>query len=133
MKSTRPYAHTKKFYDEQYKKYKVEVKKIGGFVLKKNAFEAAYKELQGESKTVLKDLVYGSKYGTNYKTALAEYRALKSVGIKTSLESLKLSTTQEFADTYASQLAAGYSELKSKGITGKDAALIISQQWFGSK
>lgn len=127
------YKHTKKFYDERYKTYKREVARIGGYALKKNEFISGYNALAGESKNVMKDLIYGSKYGTTYKTAIAEYRALKSVGIKAKLEDLKLITTQDFADSYATQLSAAYRDLRSQGVTGKDAALIISQQWFGSK
>lgn len=128
------YKHTKKFYDIRYKIYKREVAKIGGFALNKNEFISGYNALSGESKNVMKDLVYGSKYGTNYKTALAEHRALRSVGIKgVKLEELKLITTQDFAESYATQLSAAYRDLRSQGVTGKDAATIISQQWFGSK
>lgn len=127
------YNHSKEFYDTRYKIYKKEVKRIGGYALKKNEFISGYNALAGESKNVMRDLIYGSKYGTSYKTAVAEHKALKSVGIKTKLEDLKLITTQDFADMYATQLAAGYRDLRSKGITGKDAALLISQQWFGSK
>ena len=39
----------------------------------------------------------------------------------------------DFADRYAAELAKAYRELKSKGVAGKDAALLISQQWFGSR
>lgn len=128
------YKHTKKFYDTRYKIYKKEVAKIGGYALKKNEFISGYNALAGESKNVMKDLVYGSKYGTLYKTAIAEYRALKSAGIKgVKLENLKLITTQDFADSYATQLSAAYRNLRSQGVTGKDAAILISQQWFGSK
>lgn len=128
------YKHTKQFYDSRYKTYKKEVAKIGGYALKKNEFISGYNALSGESKNVMKDLVYGSKYGTKYKAAIAEYKALKSVGIKdVKLEELKLITTQDFADSYATQLSAAYRDLRAKGITGKDAATLISQQWFGSK
>ena len=128
------YKHTKKFYDTRYNIYKKEVAKIGGYALKKNEFISGYNALSGESKNVMKDLVYASKYGTVYKTAVAEHRALKSVGIKgVKLEDLKKMTTQDFADSYATQLSAAYRELRAAGNTGKDAALIISQQWFGSK
>lgn len=127
------YKHSKQFYDKRYNIYKREVKKLGGFALKKNEFIAGYNALAGESKNIMRDLVYGSKYGTNYKTAMAEYNALKSVGIRgVKLEDLKLITTQDFADAYAIQLAAAYRDLRTQGITGKDAANIISQQWFGS-
>lgn len=127
------YNHSKQFYNTRYKIYKKEVKRIGGYALKKNEFISGYNALSGESKNIMKDLIYGSKYGTNYKTAVAEHKALKSVGIKVKLEDLKLITTQDFADTYSAELAKGYRDLRAKGIAGKDAALIISQMWFGSK
>lgn len=127
------YNHTKSFYDKRYAIYRREVRRIGGHALKKNEFISGYNALAGESKNVMRDLIYGSKYGTSYKTAIAERRALGSVGIKAKLEDLKTMTTQDFADIYAIQLAAGYRDLRKKGISGKDAALLISQQWFGSK
>lgn len=128
------YKHSKEFYDTRYATYKQEVARIGGYALKKNEFISGYNALAGDSKNVMRDLVYGSKYGTSYKTAIAEYRALKSVGIKgIKLEDLKLITTQDFADSYAVELSKGYRDLRARGITGKDAAIIISQQWFGSK
>lgn len=125
--------HSKSFYDTRYAEYRKRVMQSGGFVLNRNSFESAYEALQGTTKNVMKDLVYSAKYGTNYKTALAEFRALKSVGIKSSFKDLKLMTTQDFADTYVAELNKGYRDLRAQGITGKDAALIISQQWFGSK
>lgn len=127
------YKHSKEFYDKRYATYKKEVAKIGGFALKKSEFISSYNALAGESKNVMKDLVYGSRYGTAYNTALAEHRALKSVGIKASLKELKTITTQDFADKYSAELANAYRAERNKGLTGKDAAAIISQQWFGSK
>ena len=127
------YKHSKKFYDSRYATYRKRVKAIGGTLLTKNEFKSAYEAISSESKNVMKDLVYGSKYGTKYNTAVAERRALRSAGIKATLEDLKTMTTQDFADMYAIQLANAYSELRRNGTSGKDAALLISQQWFGSK
>lgn len=125
--------HSKKFYDTRYAEYRKRVMAVGGFVLNRNSFESAYEALQGSTKNVMRELVYSSQYGTTYKTALAEFRALKSVGIKASFKNLKTITTQDFAATYSAELNKGYRDLRAKGITGKDAATIISQQWFGSK
>lgn len=129
------YTHSKKFFDDRYKKYKRDVKAIGGTILKKNAFKGAYLgQVEAGSKNPMRDLVYASKYSTSYGTALAEYRALKGAGIKgVKLEELKLLTTQDFAYTYSTELSKAYSELKKAGITGRDASAIISAQWFGSK
>lgn len=127
------YNHSKAFYNKRYSTYKAKVKALGGTVLKKNEFISAYNAISGDSKNPMKDLVYGSKYGTKYSTAVAEHKALKGAGIKVKLEDLKTMTTQDFADTYAAQLAAAYRDLRRAGTSGKDAALLISQQWFGSK
>lgn len=128
------YKHSREFYDSRYRIYKREVARIGGYALKKNEFISGYNALSGETKNVMKELIYGSKYGTKYKYAVAEYQALKSVGIKgVKLEELKLITTQDFAEAYSTQLAKAYRDLRASGITGKDAGILISQQWFGSK
>lgn len=130
--SNKKYQHTTKFYNEKYNTYKKEVLKIGGVALSKNSFISAYEGLKAESKNVMKDLVYSSKYGTNYKTALAEYRALKRVGLSESLDNLKVMTTQDFAATYAAELSRAYKDAIKSGATSSGAALLISQQWFGS-
>lgn len=127
------YNHSKSFYDTRYKTYKTRVKALGGTVLKKNEFISAYNAISGDSKNPMKDLVYGSKYGTRYSTAVAEHKALKGAGIKVKLEDLKTMTTQDFAAAYSSELSRAYRDLKAKGTTGKDAKILISQQWFGSK
>lgn len=127
------YNHSKKFFDARYATYKKNVKAIGGTMLTKNEFISAYEGLSGETKNIMRDLVYGSKYGTKYNTALAERRALKAAGIKVKLEDLKTMTTQDFAASYAAELSRAYRDLRSQGITGKDASVIVSQQWFGSK
>lgn len=131
----RNYKHSKQFWDKNYKTYKAEVKRIGGFALKKSAYKAAYNALREEgSKNVQKDLIYGSKYGTKYKTALAEYRSLKGLGITgIKFEEFKIMTTQDFAEQYSSELDAAYRDLRMKGLSGADAKLLISAQWFGSK
>lgn len=129
------YTHSKKFFDKRYAKYKRDVKTIGGTILKKNAFKSAYLgQVEAGSKNPMRDLVYASRYSTSYGTALAEYQALKRAGIKSvKLEELKKITTQDFADAYSAELSKAYRELRSQGITGKDASTIISAQWFGSK
>lgn len=127
------YKHSTKFYDDKYTIYKREVSKIGGTILNKNTFISAYESLKTETKTVMKDLIYSSKYGTSYKTALAEYQALKRVGLTESFKDLKLMTTQDFAAAYSSQLSKAYKDAIKAGKDSSAAALLISQQWFGSK
>ena len=132
LQMARTYKHTRQFYNKKYLAYKKEVKRIGGIPLNKNTFISAYDSLQTESKTVMKDLVYSSKYGTSYKTALAEYQALKRVGLTETLEGLKTMTTQDFAAAYANELSKAYKDAIAAGATSAGAASLISQQWFGS-
>jgi hypothetical protein len=128
------YKHSKEFWNEKYRNYKSRVRAIGGTALTKDNFKSAYDALAGEgNKQIMRDLVYGSKYSTKYATAVAEHRMLKSAGIEVKLKELKMMETSDFADRYQSELLAAYRDMKSKGITGKDAKLLISQQWFGSK
>lgn len=127
------YKHSTKFYDTRYAKYKSEMNRLGIIPVKKGAFISTYEALSKSSKNPMKDIIYSAQYGTSYKTALAEKRALADIGIKTKLEDLKKMTTYDFADQYAIQLSKAYRDLRSKGTSGKDASLLISQQWFGSK
>lgn len=124
--------HTTKFYDKAYNKYKAKVKASGGIALNKSTFRSAYDALKLEGKQPMKELVYSSKYSTRYKTALAEYNIAKSMGTPIKLDDLKRMTTQDFADLYAGELRKTYDDLKAKGITGKAAAAIVSNLWFGS-
>ena len=128
------YKHSKSFYNKAYSKYSAAVKGTPGAIkLSKSAFESAYDALQvAKDKTPLKTLIYNSKYGTSYSTALAEKRMAASMGVKLKLEELKKMTTQDFAAIYATELRQSYDDLKAKGITGKAASLLISQMWFGS-
>lgn len=129
------YKHSKEFYKKAYKKYSDEMKKAKiPTKLNRAAFESAYDALKIEGeKNPLKTLIYSSKYGTSYTTALAEKRMAASMGVKLRLENLKKMTTQDFANIYANELRKSYDDLKAKGISGKNAQILISQMWFGSK
>ena len=126
------YKHTANFYNNKYAEYKRGVKAIGGTALNKNAFIEAYEYKQGQKKPIIKELIYDSKYGTKLKTAKAELKALKDIGISANLEDLKSMTTQDFAATYAAELSRAYKDAIKSGATSSGAALLISQQWFGS-
>ena len=128
------YNHSKKFYDKAYAKYSAALKgTVGAIKLNKSAFKSAYDALKMEGdKNPARTLVYNSKYGTAYSTALAEKRMAASMGVKVKLEDLKKMTTQDFAAMYHSELRKTYDDLKARGISGKDASLLVSQMWFGS-
>lgn len=138
------YKHSAEFWKNKFKEYKAEVRAIGGTALKKNAFVSAYKAFMVDNENLkakgekpispMRELVYGSKYGTRLATARAEYRSLKAAGIKgVKMEDLKLMETTDFANIYAAQLMQAYKDFRASGATGKQAKLLISQQWFGSK
>lgn len=137
--------HTKRFMNRKYHEYLRDVKKIGGVPLKQNAFNSAYEAYMEENRQARlrgervvdpnKELVYASKYATRYKTAIAQKKELKAIGIKESLEDLKKMETTDFARKYAAELAKAYREQQALNPTasGKDIGRIISQMWFGSK
>ena len=128
------YKHSKNFYDKAYAKYSAALKGVPGAIkLNKSAFRSAYDALKMEGdKNPAKTLIYNSKYGTSYGTALAEKRMAASMGVKVKLETLKKMTTQDFAAMYSTELRKTYDELKAKGVSGKDASKLVSQMWFGS-
>lgn len=128
------YKHSKEFYNKAYAKYTMALKGVPGAIkLNKSAFRSAYDALKMEGdKNPAKTLIYNSKYGTSYSTALAEKRMAASMGVKVKLEDLKKMTTQDFAAMYSTELRKTYDDLKAKGVSGKDASLLVSQMWFGS-
>lgn len=126
------YKHSNKFWTTRYDKYKTEMKRQGLVPVKKGEFISTYEALADTSKNPMKDIIYSAKYGTAYKNALAEKRALSSIGIKAKLEDLKKMTTYEFADMYSSDLGKAYRAARAAGATAAEAKLLISQQWFGS-
>lgn len=126
------YKHSNQFWTTRYNKYKVEMRRQGLIPVKKGAFISTYEALAKTSKNPMKDIIYSAKYGTAYKNALAEKRALSNIGIKAKLEDLKKMTTYEFADMYSSDLGRAYRAARATGATATEAKLLISQQWFGS-
>lgn len=126
------YKHSKQFWTTRYNKYTTEMKRQGLTPVKKGAFISTYEALAPTSKNPMKDIIYSAKYGTAYKNALAEKKALSKIGIKAKLEELKKMTTYEFADTYSSELGKAYRAERAAGRSATEAKLLISQQWFGS-
>lgn len=134
------YKHTNKFYNAKYKKY-LSMLDPGITPLSRNNFEAEWERLTAvdpkgkrkPDKDPLSTLVYTSKYSTRYKTALAEKRALASIGIHENLKDLKKMETTDFAARYAPQLAQAYRDAQAaKKAPGETAAILVSRQWFGS-
>lgn len=130
------YKHSTNYYDTRYAKYELTMKGLGLTPVSKGNFISLYEQLAGDTKhptkNPMKDIIYSARYATKYNTAIAEKKALDKLGIKVKLDDLKNMTTTDFASKYASQLADAYRELRKAGTTGKAAALLISQQWFGS-
>ena len=130
------YRHTKQYYIDKYSEYKNLVEYRGGSNIFRslNEFIAAYEALRVDKQTRIVDqLAYSSIYGTNYKTALAEYKMAKKVGINITLEAAKTMTTTEFAKQHKTQIEHVYRSYRKQGKSAKEANVLISQYWFGSK
>ena len=80
----------------------------------------------------MKHIVYSTKYGTAYKYALAEKRALRGIGINVKLEDLKKMDTQDFADRFRAEIDAAYNAEFARTGSKKAARELISTYWFGS-
>ena len=143
----RKYEHSKeyikKFWNKKYAEYKKKVKAIGGTALNKKNFKASYESYVAENekraekgksqRQPMRELINDSKYSVRYATAVAEHRQLKELGIKVNFQDLRYLDTHEFAELYGAEISKAYREAyKLKG-NAKDANLMISQQWFGSK
>lgn len=130
------YKHSDSYYDSRYTKYELTMKGLGLTPVSKGNFISLYEQLATDpkrpSKNPMKDIIYSARYATKYNTAIAEKKALEKVGIKVKLDDLKNMTTTDFADKYSAEIAKEYRKHRSAGSTGKEAALLISQQWFGS-
>lgn len=130
------YKHNKKFYTSRYKEFINKIEKQGykNPFHNKDEFISEWLYLKEEGvKNVMGRLVYDTKYQTNYKTALAEYRISKDLGLKLSLKEVKEMTTTQFAELHKDNINKMYDYLINSGMTGEQAGNYIGQYWFGSE
>ena len=131
------YNHSRKFYIEKYSQYKNMVEYYGGSnqFRNLNEFTSNYNSLKNEGKKRIVDkLAYSSVYGTDYKTALAEYKMLKKMDPNATvrLKELKTMDTAAFATKYQNEIMHAYRSYMKQGKSAKEAGALISQYWFGS-
>lgn len=129
--------HSNEFYVKKYMEIKEYADKKGiSFPYKSvREFQSDWNAIRADGvKNVDRAIKYGLQYSTDYKTALAEYKALKQSGIDTvKLKTLKEMKTREFAEEYSDQLSQMYHTKRAEGMTGDQAGAFISTYWFGSE
>lgn len=136
-KSNIKYKHSDIFYAEKYLQYKKKVMEYGGSSQFKdrNEFISTYNTMrEDKEKRIIDKLAYASVYGTDYKTALAQYRLLKKLDPKATvrLKELKIMDSEAFAIKYSNELKDAYRSYKNQGNSAKEASALLSQYWFGS-
>lgn len=128
----RQYNHTDEFYQKQYEKYLSEIK-TGSAFKNFNSFKAAYKTYEASGiKDIRKNFVYQTDYEIDYNTYKAERDIMKKIGYKVKKKDLLRMSTQQFADKYKNEIFNAYNSYKKKGMSGKEAEQMISQNFFGS-
>lgn len=83
---------------------------------------------RGRTGMIIRDMVNDQAYKISKKQALAQQKAGKELGVKGSIQKYMMEDTdfQEKLNERAGQLYAA-------GMTGQEVALIIGQEYFGSK
>ena len=131
------YNHSRKFYIEKYSQYKNMVEYYGGSsqFRNRNEFISSYNAMrEDKEKRIVDKLAYSAVYGTDYKTALAEYKMLKKMDPNATvrLKELKTMDTAAFATKYQNEIMHAYRSYMKQGKSAKEAGELISQYWFGS-
>lgn len=129
--------HTEEFYMKKFMETRAYAENKGISFPFRNVreFKSTWDAIRADGvKNVDKAIKYGLQYSTDYKTALAEYKALKQNGIdNVKLKSLKEMTTTEFAEQNKDTLMNMYHTKRAEGMTGDQAGAFISTYWFGSE
>lgn len=126
------YKHSEAFYKKQYLKYNGQV----NHSLFKNfdEFRESYKRAEAKGyKDITKNFVYETKYEIDYNTYVAERDMMKKIGKKVPKKELLNMTTTEFAEKYNEEIQHVYKSYLRQGKTGSEAAILISEYFFGSK
>lgn len=97
-------------------------------------FESSWNALKEDGvKQIDRSIKYGLEYNTDYKTALAEYKIAKELGLDYTFKGIKKLTTTEFAEQNQDAIMDLYNRKRDEGMTGSEAGSFISTYWFGSK
>lgn len=129
-------SHSQEFYDKKFKELKqyAEDKGIEFPFKSKREFISNWNALKEDGvKQIDRAIKYGMQYSTDYKTALAEYRVSKELGLDYTFRGLKKLTTTEFAEQNQDRIMDLYNTKKNEGMSAAQAGAFISTYWFGSE
>lgn len=128
--------HSQEFYNKKFNEIKQYAQDKGvDFPFKSvREFESTWNALKEDGvKQIDRSIKYNLQYNTDYKTALAEYRVSKELGLDYTFRGLKKLTTTEFAEQNQDAIMDLYNAKKNEGMTAAQAGAFISTYWFGSE
>ena len=129
-------SHSQEFYIKKFKEIEQFARDKGiTFPFKSvREFESTWNALKEDGvKQIDRTIKYSLQYNTDYKTALAEYRVSRELGLDYSFKGLKKLTTTEFAEQNQDAIMELYNAKKEEGMTASQAGAFISAYWFGSE
>lgn len=129
-------SHSQEFYDKKFREIKqyAEDKGIEFPFKSKREFISTWNALKEDGvKQIDRSIKYSLQYSTDYKTALAEYRVSKELGLDYTFRGLKKLTTTEFAEQNQDRIMDLYNTKKEEGMSAAQAGAFISTYWFGSE
>lgn len=137
MKKTK--THSNAYYKQKFKELKEYAQENNLDFYWRNAaeFQDDYDKVKNAgSKNVMKDMKYGLKYETDYKTALGEYNALREQGLldgSVKFKDLKTMSTRDFYERYKDVIEEYRSTLKDLGFNSYSANKLVALMYFGSE
>lgn len=129
-------SHSQEFYDKKFKEIKqfAEDKGIDFPFKSRREFISTWNALKEDGiKQIDRTIKYSLQYNTDYKTALAEYKVSKELGLDYTFRGLKKLTTTEFAEQNQDRIMDLYNAKKEEGMSAAQAGAFISTYWFGSE
>lgn len=128
--------HSQEFYIKKFQETKLYAERKGlDFPFRSvREFESTWNALRVDGvKQIDRTIKYGLEYSTDYKTALAEYKVAKELGLDYTFKGIKKLTTTEFAEQNQDAIMNLYNRKREEGMTASQAGAFISTYWFGSK
>ena len=129
-------SHSQEFWNKKYNEIREYANSKGiTFPFKSvREFESTWNALKEDGiKQIDRSIKYSLQYSTDYKTALAEYKVSKELGLDYTFRGLKKLTTTEFAEQNQDRIMELYNTKKEEGMSAAQAGAFISTYWFGSE
>lgn len=129
-------SHSQEFWNKKYNEIRefAEEKGVEFPFKSKREFISTWNALKEDGvKQIDRSIKYSLQYSTDYKTALAEYRVSKELGLDYTFRGLKKLTTTEFAEQNQDRIMDLYNTKKEEGMSASEAGAFISTYWFGSE